>query len=107
MNMKPISVFVKLRTLPGKRDAAYAVWEKHISQIVEDTAAMPVYYVSFDDNDDNLIHIFEVYTDRDVMDQNMKAPWLQAYLDEITPLFDGDPEIGFATPIWTKGAVES
>jgi len=51
------------------------------------------------------MYLFDLYSGRKSMDHNTQADWFQEYMQKVFPLLDGQPEVGMATPIWTKGVV--
>ena len=97
-----LSIFVKIRAKAGKRDDIRVVWEKHLKPRAEACDAIDVYFCSYDDNDENVLLVFEHYTDREIFQQNVESPWLAEYIKEVTPLLDGDPEVDLSTPFWVK-----
>ena len=60
------------------------------------------YVYAFDSQDENVIRITEVYETMAAFEENSKAEWFAAYMQEAMPLLDGEPEFHMATPQWIK-----
>lgn len=104
--MSKTALFIKHRARPGKRDEVRRVWEKHLRPRIATNAAHQAYFYCFDDGDPDLICVFQLYADRAASQAFVQAPWYAAYVEEVTPLLAGQPEISVATPAWIKGAVD-
>ncbi len=103
--MSKAALFIKQRALPGKRDEVRRVCEKHLKPRVVANPAHEAYFYCFDDNDPDAICVFQQYADRVSSQEFLEAPWYATYVNEVSPLLAGQPEIIVATPVWAKGAV--
>jgi len=78
------------------------LWEEHLKLRAESNNAQDMYCYCYDENDENVILIFERYTGKGALNENARQEWFQDYMNEVEPLLDGDPDISFGLPIWTK-----
>lgn len=101
--MSPVMMIIEGRTLPGKRDDVYALFEKHLAPraTAEDGQRLVVWAAS--EGDDDAFQLVEIYNDQAVMERNATAEWFWAYMSEVGPLLDGEPRVTTSTPRWTKG----
>lgn len=97
------ALFIRTRTKPGKRDEVYALWAEHLRSRVDHNAAQDTYFFCFDDEDPDVFLLFEVYTDPQALEDNAQSEWFAEYMEQVTPLLDGAPEVHRATPMWAKG----
>jgi quinol monooxygenase YgiN len=89
---------------PGKRDALFAAFERHLGpRALADDAQAVVVWSALDDPDG--FQLFEVYTDPSAAAANAKADWFAAYVAEARPLLAGPPTMTQGVPRWTKGIV--
>jgi quinol monooxygenase YgiN len=65
--------------------------------------AHEAYFYCYDDNDPDVICAFQQYRDRMSPQDFVEAPWYAAYIEEVTFLIAGEPEIRAVTPVWSKG----
>ncbi len=100
--MATAALFITHRTLPGKRDEVFRVWKKHLPPNVEANRAHEAYFYCFDDNDPDLIRVFQQYADAAASQVIFTAAWYADYLAEVEPLLAGPPEVSAATPVWSK-----
>jgi len=100
--MEPVALFIKVRVRPGKREQVRQLWEKHLKQRAESNEAQDMYCYCYDENDENILLIFERYIDREALNNNAQQDWFREYMNEVGPLLDGDPDVSFGLPIWTK-----
>lgn len=102
--MSKTALFIKHKAKPGKRDEVRRVWEKHLRSRIDENAAHEAYFYCYDDNDPDLICVFQLYRDSTGPQAFVRQPWYPAYEAEVAPLLDGDSEFRSATPFWIKGA---
>lgn len=100
--MAELAIFLKVRTKPGQRDALKALWEQHLKDRAAANAMQSRYVYAFDAQDENVIHMAEVYETRAAFEENAQADWFAAYMKEAMPLLDGEPEFHMAIPQWIK-----
>ncbi len=103
--MNGACLFIKVRSKEGQRDNLRALWEKHLKQRAAENTTQEVYFYCYDNQDQNLICMFEYYTDSEEIQHNSKTSWFQSYMQEAIPLLDGEPEVNMASPIWIKNEI--
>lgn len=101
--MNKAALFVRLRARPGKRDEVRQVWERHLKPNIAGNLASEAYFYCYDDMDPDVVCAFQQYSDRVSPQDFVKAPWYAAYIEEVTPLLAGQPDVRAVTPIWVKG----
>jgi quinol monooxygenase YgiN len=99
-----VALFIKHRALPGKREEVQHIWEKHLQPRIAANPAHEAYFYCYDDADPDMICVFQQYTNPAASQEFLKAPWYAEYVDEVSPLLAGEPEIRAATPVWVKGS---
>lgn len=100
--MAQAALFVKHKTLPGKRDAVRAIWEKHMAPAIAANAGHTAYFYCFDDGDPDSICAFQQYANADAAQDFLRTSSYAAYLKEVEPLLSGSPELTSLTPLWSK-----
>lgn len=90
-------------TWSGRRDEVQAIWEKHVKPRVEANAAHEAYYFCYDDNDPDVVCVFQLYTDIAAMQEFLSGSWYPEYLREVAQVVVAPPHIAPATLIWSKG----
>ncbi|MEZ0167388.1 putative quinol monooxygenase [Microvirga sp. TS319] len=103
--MNKAALLITHRTLPGKRDEVRHVWEKHLKPNIASNPAHEAYFYCYDDKDPDVILAFQQYTDRISPQDFVRAPWYAAYIEEVTPLIAGEPDVRAVTPVWAKGGL--
>lgn len=101
--MDNAALFIRHKALPGKRDEVRRVWEKHLRPRIAENSAHEAYCYCYDDNDPDVICVFQLYTSRAGAREFVQAPWYPAYEREVAPLLAGESDLRTATPIWIKG----
>jgi hypothetical protein len=61
--MAKVALFITHRTLPGKHDEVFRVWQQHLPPRIEANPAHEAYFYCFDDDDPDLIRVFRQYSD--------------------------------------------
>lgn len=100
--MTQIAVFIKHRTLPGKRDEVRGVWEKHMAPAIAANPDHTAYFYCFDNADPDVICAFQQYASADAAKAFLQNNSYLAYLKEVEPLLSGSPEIASLAPVWSK-----
>lgn len=100
--MSKVALFIKHTALQGKRDEVRRVWEKHLMPRIAANPAHEAYFYCYDENEPNTVRVFQQYADRASSEELLRASWYAAYLEEVSPLLAGEPEVRVATPIWAK-----
>jgi quinol monooxygenase YgiN len=102
--MSQIALFIKHRTLPGKRDEVQKVWEKHMAPAIAANPGHAAYFYCFDNSDPDSICAFQLYASAEASREFLKTDSYAAYLKEVEPLLSGPPQVTALTPMWSKGA---
>ena len=102
--MSKLALVIKTTCQPGKRDQVRTLWEKHLKPGAIANDAQEVYFYCHDDQDENVLYLFEIYSDREAFGQAAQSPAFAGYMQEVGPLLAGEPQVGMATPLWAKGA---
>lgn len=101
--MSKIALFIKHKSKPGKREEVRKVWEKHLRPRISENRAHEAYFYCYDDNDPDVICVFQLYGDRTGPQAFVDQPWYPAYEAEVGPLLSGESEFRTTTPFWIKG----
>jgi quinol monooxygenase YgiN len=99
--MTQVALFIRLKALPGKRDAVRAAWDKHLRPNIGRNPRHQAYFYCYDDEDADVIRVFQLYSDRAGPQEFVEQPWYPAYEAEVTPLL-ADFEIRTVTPAWVR-----
>ena len=91
--MSKMALFIKTRAKPGKRDALKALWETHLKPRAAANPAQEAYYFCFDNDDPDVLCLFEVYNDPAVLAENAASGFFAAY----------PPAVTVTKPLWIKG----
>lgn len=100
--MSKVALFIKHKSLPGKRDEVRAVWERYMQPKIAQNKAHEAYFYCYDDNDSDSICVYQLYSDSESSQAFLKTPSYADYLKEVESLLAGPPEITEATPVWIK-----
>lgn len=101
--MSKLALFIKTTCKSGKRDEVRTLWEEYLKSRAEENTSQEVYFYCYDDQNENVMYLFELYSNRNGLGQNATSDWFQEYMQKLFPLIEGQPEIGMTTPIWSKG----
>jgi quinol monooxygenase YgiN len=102
--MSKTALFIMHKTKPGRRDEVRQVWEKHLRPQIGENAVHEAYFYCYDDNDPDLICVFQLYSDHTGPQEFVKQPWYSAYEKAVAPLLAGKSEFRSATPFWIKSS---
>ena len=100
--MAQVTLSVKIKCQPGKRDDVKAIWEQHTKPHAASNDKVQFSCYSFAQEDPDTIILFEVLSDSDVLTSLYREEWFKAYLAAMGPLLAGPPEITTGTPVWIK-----
>jgi quinol monooxygenase YgiN len=100
--MAKTALFIKHKAKPGKREEVRKVWEKHLRPRIGENEAHEAYFYCYDDNDPDMICVFQLYADETGPQAFVAQPWYPAYEAEVGPLLTGESEFRTATPFWIK-----
>ena len=101
--MSKITMIVKTRCQPGKRDEIRRLYEQHLKPRAEANPGQELIVYSYDAQDENLFYLFEIYSGQEVLQANSNATWFWEYMSAAGPLLDGQPEVMMGTPVVAKG----
>lgn len=101
--MPQLALFIRHKTLPGRREEVAAVWERHMPPAIAANAGHLAYFYCFANSDPDSICAFQQYASADAAEAFLKTTAYQAYLREVEPLLSGPPEVTALTPQWSKG----
>jgi quinol monooxygenase YgiN len=100
--MESIALFIRHKTLPGKRDQVRSVWEKYMAPAISANPGHTDYFYCFDDADPDSICAFQQYANVEASQNFLKTDSYAAYLKEVEPLLSGPPRVTALTPVWSK-----
>jgi quinol monooxygenase YgiN len=101
--MSRVALFIRHRTLPGKRDEVRLVWEKHMAPAILANPGHLAYFYCFDDADPDAICAFQQYASAEAAKDFLGTDSYAKYLREVEPLLSGPPQVTSMMPIWSKG----
>ncbi|MEL7157719.1 MAG: antibiotic biosynthesis monooxygenase [Actinomycetota bacterium] len=101
--MGELAMIIKSKAQAGQRDKLYRLYQEHLAPRASDNEAQEVVVWCADQQDEDTFYLFEVYRDMASFGANAQAPWFEAYMATAGPLLAGEPEVGMATPRWSKG----
>ena len=102
--MSKTALFIRHQALPGRRDDVLRVWEKHVKPRVESNPAHEAYFFCYDNNDPDVICVFQLYTDLASMQHFLSGAWYADYLNEVSKFIEAQPQIVPAALVWAKGS---
>ena len=101
--MGDLAMIIKTRTQPGRREDVRALYEEMLAPRALANDGQEVVVWCADQHDPDTFYLFEIYRDAGAMGANASAPWFAEYMAQVGPMLAGEPEVGMATPGWTKG----
>jgi len=99
--MSKPALFIRHTTRPGQREAVRRVWHKHMAPAIAANDGHEAYFYCFGADPDTIC-AFQQYRDRDAADAFLETPAYAAYLEEVTPLLSGEPEVTVLDVMWSK-----
>jgi quinol monooxygenase YgiN len=100
--MSSHAVFIVHRTAPGRRDDVRAVWERHMVPAIAANPGHLAYFYCYDNDDTDVLRVFQLYADRQAADDFLKHESYAAYLRDVESLLSGPPQVHGAEPKWKK-----
>lgn len=61
------------------------------------------YFFCFDEDDDDVICAFQVFSCREAIERFMAGDWYSSYLAEVRRYTQEAPDLNPASPVWSKG----
>jgi quinol monooxygenase YgiN len=100
--MPKTALFIRHQAQPGKRDDVRRIWERHVKPRVAANPAHEAYFFCYDNDDPDVICVFQLYTDLASMQDFLKGSWYADYLNEVGQFVAVPPQITPATLVWAK-----
>jgi quinol monooxygenase YgiN len=98
-----VGVVAKITAAPGKRpDLVKALMSAQ--QFVEGEPGTLHYILNEDLTDENVLWMWEMYTDQDSLNAHMGSQWFKEWGPSLAPFMGGRPELIFVKPLGGKGA---
>ena len=101
--MSKLALVIKTRCQPGKRDEVRDLWQKHLQPHSESNTGQEMYVFCYDNNDSDVLYLFEIYSTQEAFGAASQQPWFGEYMGAVGSLVDGQPEVSMAIPLFTKG----
>jgi quinol monooxygenase YgiN len=100
--MSKVSLIAKLPLQPGKRDAFVEAFTP-MMEAVKNEAGTEVYILNFQDDDENVVWVYELYTDSDAMAVHSGSETMATLFGALGDLLGGAPELIPCTPHLAEG----
>ncbi len=100
--MAKTSLIAKLPLKAGTRDRFVAAFAPMLEQVNEEPGT-EFYVLHLDDADENLVWVYELYTDADALAAHSSSDAMAAFFGQIGDFIDGAPELIQVTPVAGKG----
>lgn len=100
--MSKTALFVRHQAQPGKRDHVRRIWQKHVQPRVEANPTHEAYFFCYDDNDPDVICVFQLYSDRNSMQNFLQGTWDAEYLKEVSQFIASPPQLTPTGLVWAK-----
>ena len=100
--MSKVSVIAKIPLKPGNRDELVAAFEPMLEQVNKE-AGTEIYILCSDQADENLVWVYELYSDSDAMGAHSSSETMVSLLGVVGGLLEGEPGFHILTPIAGKG----
>ena len=100
--MSKVSLIAKLPLQPGKRDAFVEAFTP-MMRAVNDEAGTELYVLNFQDDDENVVWVYELYTDKDAMAAHSASSAMAELFGALGDLLAGAPDLIACTPHMAKG----
>lgn len=84
--MNAIVLHVELTLHPGHRDAYLARAQEHRENVKKNEPACQRFEISVEDENPNLVRLYEVYDDETAVEHHMQTPYMNAYREETAPM---------------------
>jgi quinol monooxygenase YgiN len=100
--MAKTALIARIPSKPGKRDDIVAAFAPMMEQ-VNTEAGTELYILHTDPNDENLVWVYELYTDDAAQAEHAGSEAMAAMFGAIGDLIGGAPELISVTPVTGKG----
>lgn len=100
--MAKVSAFVKLTAQPGRRAEMVETMQAMLA-VVDGEPGTEVYSFHLDQADENVLWVFELYSDADALEAHSSSDGMRQLLGGLAGLLGDAPMMAFATPTDAKG----
>ncbi len=100
--MAKTSIIAKVPVQPGKRDEVVAAFGS-MFEAVNQEAGTEIYILGLDDNDENVVWVYELYSDTEAMTHHTGSDAMAGLIGAISGLLGDAPEMNFVSPVTAKG----
>lgn len=100
--MSKVAIIAKLPAAEGKRDELAAAFQQAIRN-AESEAGTERYILHKDLADENVLWVYEMYTDNDALSAHSSSEEFKALGAALGPLMGGRPELMLLEPLAGKG----
>ena len=97
-----IAMIAKLPVQPGKRDEFIAAFSSMFPVVAEEEGTL-AYILHTDDADENMVWVYEVYTDDAALKAHSKSDGMKNAIEAFGGLLGGAPELIRLTPVRAEG----
>ena len=98
----PHALFVRHKARPGCRAQVQLVWESHVKPRAAANPHHLAYYFCHDAADEDVVCVFQLYTDEQAMRDFLSGDWYPDYLAEVSALSAAPAQVLPAHPVWIK-----
>ena len=102
--MSQTALFVRHQARPGRRDEMQRIWEKYVKPRAEANPAHAAYFFCHDNNDPDVVCVFQLYESASAMDEFLAGDWYPHYLREVSEVVMAPPQLSTASLVWAKPA---
>lgn len=102
--MAKTGLIARLPTQPGRRDEVIATFDAMLTQVAGEHGTEH-YIVSKDSGDENLLWVWELYSDDEAMAAHSSSDAMKALLKTMGVLLDDGVGLHVVKPVRAKGAV--
>ena len=102
MSTEQVAVIAKITSKPGMRNDLARALDGAFPNVDKETDT--TYYILHeDDNDENVLWMYELYTNKAALEAHQSAPWFKEWGPSLAPFMGGRPELIFMKPVGGKG----
>jgi len=100
--MSQVAVIAKISVLPGTRADAIVAFHQAITNATGEAGTLQ-YVLHEDAKQDDLLWIYELYTDQAALDAHSTSDGMKALGPVLRPFMAGRPELTYLNPVAGKG----
>jgi quinol monooxygenase YgiN len=100
--MDKVSVVARISAAPGRRDELAGELQV-VLDTVESEPGTLYYVLHADDQDADVLWVYELYVDRASLQAHLGGPWFAELVGKLGPLLAGPPTLHFMTVVGGKG----